>query len=127
MRSGSGSEHLAHSFTDLMTSLMVIFILLLLVFMNNQGSANSVTAQSLMKELRKQLEPVGFRREDIRIDPKDPSTILLTVLDAQLTFQPNSHQLQPAGEQFLESRMPTLAAALCADKYRDSVDAVVIE
>jgi outer membrane protein OmpA-like peptidoglycan-associated protein len=127
LRRNSGSDHLAHSFTDLMTSLMVIFILLLLVFVNNQASVNSVTAQSLMTELRQKLEPAGFRREDIRIDPKDPSTILLTVLDAQLTFQPNSHQLEPKGETFLETRMPTLAAALCADKYRGAVEAVVVE
>jgi hypothetical protein len=49
------------------------------------------------------------------------------VLDAQLTFQPNSHQLRPEGEKFLETRMPQLAAALCADKYRGAVEAVVIE
>jgi outer membrane protein OmpA-like peptidoglycan-associated protein len=127
MRRGSGSDHLAHSFTDLMTSLMVIFILLLLVFVNNQGSANSAAAQTLLNELRRKLEPAGFKNEDIRIDPKDPSTILLTMLDAQLNFQPNSYQLQPAGERFLETRMPQLAAVLCADKYRNEVEAVVFE
>jgi flagellar motor protein MotB len=127
MRRGSGSDHLAHSFTDLMTSLMVIFILLLLVFVSNQASANSVTARNLMNELRQRLEPEGFKREDIRIDPKDPSTILLTVLDGQLTFQPNSHHLEPQGEKFLETRMPKLAAALCSDKYRGAVETVLIE
>ena len=127
MRRGSGSDHLAVSFTDLMTSLMVIFILLLLVFMNNQASVNFVTAQDLMTELRTKLEPAGFKREDIRLDPKDPSTILLTMQDAQLTFEPNSHQLQPEGERFIDTRMPQLAAALCADKYRSAVEAVVIE
>jgi outer membrane protein OmpA-like peptidoglycan-associated protein len=127
MRRGSGSDHLASSFTDLMTSLMVIFILLLLVFVNNQASVNSVTAQSLMVQLRQELEPVGFKREDIRIDPKDPSTILLTVLDAQLTFEPNSYQLQPAGEKFLQTRMPKLTQTLCAEKYRDAIEAVVVE
>jgi outer membrane protein OmpA-like peptidoglycan-associated protein len=127
LRRSSGSDHLAHSFTDLMTSLMVIFILLLLVFVNNQATVNSVTAQSLLNELRRKLEPAGFKREDIRIDPKDPSTIVLTMLDAQLTFEPNSHQLQPQGEKFIETRMPTLAAALCDDKYRGAVETVVIE
>lgn len=127
MRRGSGSDHLAHSFTDLMTSLMVIFILLLLVFMNNQASVNAVTAQGLLGDLRQQLEPAGFKREDIRIDPKDPSTILLTMLDAQLTFEPNSYQLQPAGEKFLATRMPTLTRILCADKYRGSIEAVLVE
>jgi outer membrane protein OmpA-like peptidoglycan-associated protein len=127
MRRTSGSDNLAHSFTDLMTSLMVIFILLLLVFVNNQASVNSVTAQNLTSELRKRLEPEGFKREDIRVDPKDPSTILLTMLDAQLTFEPNSYQLQPEGEKFLDTRMPVLAAALCDDKYRGAVEAVVVE
>lgn len=127
MRRGAGSDHLASSFTDLMTSLMVIFILLLLVFINNQASVNSVTAQSLMAQLRQELEPVGFKREDIRIDPKDPSTILLTVLDAQLTFEPNSYQLQPEGEKFLQTRMPKLTETLCAEKYRGAIEAVVVE
>src|SRR6516165_4429026 len=114
MRRASGSDHLAHSFTDLMTSLMVIFILLLLVFLNNQASVNAVTTQDLMVQLRSQLEPNGFSREDIRIDPKDPSTILLTVADNQLTFKPNSHQLEPRGQTFLETRMPKLTETLCA-------------
>ena len=127
MRRGPGSDHLASSFTDLMTSLMVIFILLLLVFVNNQASINSVTAQDLMVQLRQELEPFGFKREDIRIDPKDPSTILLTVLDAQLTFEPNSYQLQPEGEKFLQTRMPRLTQTLCAEKYRGAIEAVVVE
>ncbi len=127
MRRESRSDHLSESFTDLMTSLMVIFILLLLVFVNNQASANSVTAQSLMSELRTQLEPAGFKREDIRIDPNDPSTILLAVSDAQLTFQPNSFQLQPGGEQFVESRMPKLTETVCAAKYRGVVESVIVE
>lgn len=127
MRRGSGSDHLAHSFTDLMTSLMVIFILLLLVFVNNQGTANAAATRNLLGELRRKLGPAGFRQEDINIDPKDPSTILLTMLDAQLTFLPNSHQLQPQGERFVETLMPHLAAILCADRYRYAVEAVVIE
>lgn len=127
MRRSSSSDHLASSFTDLMTSLMVIFILLLLVFVNNQASVNSVTAQSLMSQLRKELEPEGFRREDIRIDPKDPSTILLTMQGAQLNFEPNSYQLQPAGEKFIESRMPKLTETLCASNYRGAIESVIVE
>ena len=127
MRRTAGSDHLAHSFTDLMTSLMVIFILLLLVFLNNQASVNAVTTQDLMVQLRSQLEPNGFSREDIRIDPKDPSTILLTVADNQLTFKPNSHQLEPRGQTFLETRMPKLTETLCAPAYRNAIDSVIVE
>ncbi len=127
MRKTSGSEHLAASFTDLMTSLMVIFILLLLVFVNNQASVTAITAHTLMGELRAQLEPVGFKREDIGIDPKDPSTILLAVSDAQLVFQPNSFKLQPEGDRFVQTRMPKLTETLCAKKYRDAIDSVIVE
>src|SRR3954454_7100191 len=118
MRRASGSDHLAHSFTDLMTSLMVIFILLLLVFVNNQGSANPKAAQNLLAELRRKLEPAGFNGDDIRIDPNDPSTILLTMVDGQLHFQSNDYRLQPEGQRFIETQMPRLAAILCADENR---------
>ena len=42
MNEAPGSEHLSSSLTDLMTSLMVIFILLLLVFIS--GTAGKDTA-----------------------------------------------------------------------------------
>lgn len=127
MRKPSGSDQLAASFTDLMASLMVIFILLLLVFVNNQASANSVTAQALMTELRTQLIPAGFKREDIRIDANDPSTILLAFPNSQLLFQPNSLQLEAEGDRFIQSQMPRLTATLCAEKFRDAIDSVIIE
>ncbi len=125
MRRGSASDNLAYSFTDLMTSLMVIFILLLLVFLNNRASVNTATARSLLEDMKRQLEPAGFR--NIQVDPEDPYTIVVPMSGELMTFQPNRHELQPRGESFLRGTMPKLAGILCADKYRKSIDSVIVE
>ena len=44
MRRASTSDHLSSSLTDLMTSLMVIFILLLLVFVSHSASKDAAVA-----------------------------------------------------------------------------------
>ena len=125
MRRSSGSDNLAHSFTDLMTSLMVIFILLLLVFLNNRASVNTAVTRSLLDEMKKKLEPAGFT--NIALDPNDPYTIVVPVSGEKLTFLSNASALKPEGEAFLREMMPKLAAVVCADTYRSSVDTVIVE
>ena len=127
MRRNSGSDHLAHSFTDLMTSLMVIFILLLLVFLNNQASVNTTTTQSLLKEMKQRLASSDLQPENIRVDRKDPFTIVIAVPDERMTFKSNQYELNPDGEQFVHREMPRLAGILCAPKYRSSVENVIVE
>ena len=127
MRRSSGSDHLAHSFTDLMTSLMVIFILLLLIFLNHQASVNTNTTQALLKEMKQRLASSDLRAEDIRVDQKDPFTIVVAVPDERMTFRSNRYELNPDGEQFVHREMPRLAGILCAPKYRDSVENVMVE
>ena len=68
-RKTSGSDHLAHSFTDLMTSLMVIFVLLLLVFLNRQASVNTSVARTMASDLRQQLEATGLGAQILQNDP----------------------------------------------------------
>ncbi|GEM_PF-306368 len=127
MRRSTGSDHLAHSFTDLMTSLMVIFILLLLIFLNNQASVNTTTTQSLLSDMKRSLVSSGLRPENVRLDQKDPFTIVVAVPDELMTFQPNRHELNPGGEQFVRREMPRLARILCAPRYRQSVENVIVE
>lgn len=127
MRRSSGSEHLAHSFTDLMTSLMVIFILLLLVFLNNKAAVNEALTGSLLKDLKQQLSSRQFRDQDIQLDRKDRYTIVVDVPDQLMTFKPNESELKPEGETFLRAHAPSLATILCDDKYRDSLESVIVE
>lgn len=127
MRRGSDSNHLAHSFTDLMTSLMVIFILLLLVFLNNQATVNTTTTQALLKDMKENLAGSGLPPENVKLDQKDPFTIVVAVPDELMTFQSNQHELNPEGETFVRREMPRLARILCSPKYRSSVENVIVE
>ena len=127
MRRSSASDHLAPSFTDLMTSLMVIFILLLLVFLNNKAAVNEAVTDSLLKDLKRQLSAEQFRSQDIRLDSKDRYTIIVDIPDQLMTFKTNESELKPQGEAFLRSHAPTLARILCNDKYLDSLENVIVE
>jgi outer membrane protein OmpA-like peptidoglycan-associated protein len=124
MARNSGSDHLAHSFTDLMTSLMVIFILLLLVFLNNRASVNVSTTQALLADLRKQMQA---GKTTVELDPKDPFTVVLAIPNELLTFEPNAYELRPEGESFLRQEMPRVASLLCEDRYRNSIESVIVE
>jgi flagellar motor protein MotB len=106
---------------------MVIFILLLLVFLNNKAAVNGALTDSLLKDLRQQLGKDQFQKQDIQLDSKDRYTIVVDIPDQLMTFQPNQYELKPEGESFLESHAPTLASILCNDKYRDSLENVIVE
>jgi flagellar motor protein MotB len=127
MRRQSNHDHLASSLTDLMTSLLVIFILLLLVFLNKTAGVNAVVTDALLKKLRLELQPQGFSRDNIQPDKRDRYSILVIVPDNLMNFKTGEYELRPEGEQFLKSRIPKLADVLCAEEYRASVDSVIVE
>ena len=52
MEDQSNPDHLNSSMTDLMTSLMVIFILLLLVFVHRTAGKDAAVTDVLLKRLR---------------------------------------------------------------------------
>ena len=79
MDESSSPDHLSSSLTDLMTSLMVIFILLLLVFITRTAIRDPALTDVLLKELIGKLTPQGFPETDIHTDNRDPSAILLIV------------------------------------------------
>jgi chemotaxis protein MotB len=127
LRRTSGSDHLAPAFTDLMTSLMVIFILLLLVFVNNKAAVNEALTNSLLNDLKSQLGGGQFQNQNIQLDGKDRYTIIVDIPDQLMTFKTNEYELKPEGEAFLRSRAAVLAKVLCDDKYRDSLENVIVE
>ncbi len=110
-----------------MTSLMVIFILLLLVFLNKTAGANAVITDALLRKLQTDLKPQGFSPENIRRDKRDRYSILVIVPDNLMNFQSGKHELRPEGKAFLESRIPKLAEVLCGAEYRSDVDSIVVE
>lgn len=127
MQRRATQDHLASSLTDLMTSLMVIFILLLLVFLNNRASQQAILIRDLAKDLQSEFHVNGFTDKDIHRDPKDPGTLLFIVPDRVMNFAPNESSLKPEGVAFIRDRIPQLAEALADPKYRASIESIIVE
>src|SRR6187200_3081573 len=94
----SSSDHLNSSLTDLMTSMMVIFILLLLVFVHRTAGKDAAVTDVLLKKLRQDLSPQAFNEKTIRSDPRDRNAILVIVPDRLMNFETGQSTLRPEGE-----------------------------
>jgi flagellar motor protein MotB len=110
-----------------MTSLMVIFILLLLVFLKRSAGVEPAITARLLNTLKSELSLSEFGKENIQLDPKQPFTILVIVPDNKLSFDLNRSELRPEGERFLEAGMQPLAHILCSSEFRPHVDSIVVE
>jgi outer membrane protein OmpA-like peptidoglycan-associated protein len=127
MEDQNNPDHLNSSMTDLMTSLMVIFILLLLVFVHRTAGKDAAVTDVLLKRLRYEMQPQGFNENTIRPDPRDRNAILVIVPDRLMNFEMGKSRLRPEGEQFLKSYIPHLAEVLCGDQFRSSIESIVVE
>ncbi|MBA2682091.1 MAG: OmpA family protein [Ktedonobacteraceae bacterium] len=127
MEDQSNSDHLNSSMTDLMTSLMVIFILLLLVFVHRTAGKDAAVTDVLLKRLRYEMTPQGFSEQTIRPDPRDRNAILVIVPDRLMNFQAGQSNLRPEGETFLKKYIPDLAGVLCSDQFRSSIESIEVE
>ena len=127
MEDQNNPDHLNSSMTDLMTSLMVIFILLLLVFVHRTAGKDAAVTDVLLKRLRYEMQPQGFNENTIRPDPRDRNAILVIVPDRLMNFEAGKSKLRPEGEQFLKGYIPHLAEVLCADQFRSSIESIVVE
>src|SRR5580658_4465684 len=127
MEESNNVDHLSSSLTDLMTSLMVIFILLLLVFVHRTAVKDAVVTDVLLKKLLQDMEPQGFSENTIRPDPRDRNAILVIVPDRLMNFETGKSTLQPEGEVFLKTYIPEFADVLCSDQFRSSIESIVVE
>lgn len=127
MEEQSNSDHLSSSLTDLMTSLMVIFILLLLVFVSHSASKDAALTDVLLKKLRNDLQPQGFNENTIRPDPRDRNAILVILPGDLMKFPIQKSELSVDGTTFLKKYIPNFAHILCSDDYRASIESIVVE
>jgi len=127
MEEHTSSDHLSSSLTDLMTSLMVIFILLLLVFVSHSASKDAALTDVLLKRLKQDLQPQGFNENSIRRDPRDRNAILVIVPGRLMNFELQRADLQEGGRDFLRSHIPSLAGVLCSPEFQSSIDSIVVE
>lgn len=127
MRRPSSHDPLSSSLTDLMTSLMVIFVLLLLVFMQRTAGANAAVTDALLKRLQMDSDRLGLRNEHIKQDPTDRDSILVVIPDGLMNFEVGKYELKPQGIRFLEESIPRLADVLCSPEFERSVNSIVVE
>lgn len=127
MDEANAPDHLSSSLTDLMTSLMVIFILLLLVFVSHTASKDASATDMLLRDLLKQLQPQNLKEDAVHLDPRDRNAILIVVPNGLMDFDLGNATLKAKGKEFLESYTPALASVLCEGPLSKDVDSVVVE
>lgn len=117
-------DHLSSSLTDLMTSLMVIFVLLLVSRLNNQAGWRAVAAAELEKRLQAQ---TTSERATVGRANDDPNTVVIELPETLISFDTQEATLKPGGEEFLGAHVPAWAAIMCAPDILPNIDNIVVE
>ncbi len=131
MARGKTATDFSHSMTDLMTSLAVIVILLLVVYISrsyrvmkqaldeaqNSSKAIKVRLLGTLKQLHLPAEE----------DPNDPLALIIRIRADELQFAVNRSELSTAGKQYLKKFMPSLIEALSNSAYKKDVNSLLIE
>lgn len=127
---GATPAHLASSFTDLMASLMVIFILLFVATISNtfarQKASRDTTIEKLLGALKSALAAGGIAEGGIRRDERDPYAVVV-VMPEDLLFKRGDSSVGPKGQQWLATFVPRMAEIACGSEYREKVETVVVE
>ena len=146
---------LSSSMTDLMTSLAVIFILLLIASHNNkqqqlhvrQGQLDDTrsrfeaaqrelheaqqhthaTRQNILVALHQALDVFAAQGVRAEADPRDPLGLLVLVPEGLLEFAVGRDTIPPGGIAFLRSFTPKLASTICSEAFRNELSTIVIE
>lgn len=125
MIDSDNSSGLANSFTDLMTSLAVIFILLLCVSLNNAFQKGESTRQTILDKLKGELQSeAGI---EVKMDETDPLAILVLVPQGLLEFEFGKASIPPKGIDFLKRFIPKLSSILYSDNIRNEINSVIVE
>jgi len=118
---------LSNSFTDLMTSLAVIFILLLCASLYNAQSEGEASRNSVLEQLRKELREFTKSGVEVRSDPKDPLGLLILVPQGLLQFDVDKADIPAGGQEFLRSFIPKLSNVVCSDRFVKDINSIVVE
>lgn len=122
---------LASSMTDLMTSLAVIFILLLVASLHNAQQESEMTKNLILARLKEKMEAELADYKDqgfeVKNDPKDPLGLIVVVPEGLLNFELNRSEVPAAGIKFLNTILPKMASTMCSDEFRKDIGSIVVE
>jgi outer membrane protein OmpA-like peptidoglycan-associated protein len=123
----AGSSNLASSLTDLMTSLAVIFVLLLAASLNNIRQEQESTVTSLRIILEKVLADFKKVGVEVHRDERDPLVLLVIVPENLFRFAFANADIPPGGLEFLKEFSPRLVEKVCSEELRDKIASIIVE
>ena len=123
MRARDKHDHLSSSFTDLMSSLVVIFILLFLAFVHEQEERQESVKDKLLAELQHQLKEANLDQQNIK---KDGDAVVIIVPEGLMNFETGKSDLKDGGKEFLRRYIPPISRILVND-FHDDVDSLIVE
>jgi outer membrane protein OmpA-like peptidoglycan-associated protein len=123
----NGSGNLSSSLTDLMTSLMVIFVLLLVATLNNASAEGENTRNVMLDQLKRALQDFAAKGVRVEKDPTDPLGLLVLVPESFFNFAVDKSDIPIGGVEFLENFAPRLATTACSDRYKSEINSIVVE
>jgi outer membrane protein OmpA-like peptidoglycan-associated protein len=116
------------SLTDLMTSLAVVFIMLMLALAQNQASelqhGGRARLEKLQGYLNHELQWVDLNCENL---PEDPLACVIRLPDSRLRFLVNRADLDPKGKAFLQQVVPRVVTVLNKKDVKPDVESVYIQ
>ena len=110
-----------------MTSLAVIFILLLCASWNNVAVARKGELNTIVAELRKQLEDFRKAGVEVQTDPKDPLALVIIIPEDLLVFAVGKDSIPEKGKTFLREFITKLAKITLSENLRDKIHGIIVE
>lgn len=114
------------SLTDIMASLVAVFVLLFVAAQNNRGVGIQTVRDDLIKQLKGQLVAAGVPDAKVDSIPNDPSTVLIVLPDSVL-FDRSARTMSEAGQRVVTSATRPLVQVLCRKPMRRNLDQMVVE
>jgi flagellar motor protein MotB len=128
MKRTGGDDHFSNSLTDLMTSLMVIFVLLLVTKLNNQAGRKESAVRYILDKLNAHAQQFKDGEKLYR----EGDVIVIVIPDQLMSFKQASAErggadLSVEGRKYLGRHVPGWAEILCSPTTRQDVDTIVVE
>lgn len=124
MKNGSGAT--SSSLTDILASLVAVFVLLFVAAQNNVVGKQMTARDAILKQLKGELVMAGIDSAAVDSVPNDPSTIVVVLPDSVL-FNRGESRMSAAGEKVVRSATPLLARVVCDSSVRQTLDQIVVE
>ena len=124
MSNESGTNAFASTLTDLMTSLAIIFILLLVVFLKQAHDQGKRAKDQVSEQLNELVRQTNLA---LKQDVDDPLTMTVMVGERQLRFPLGGHTLSKDGASFIENFFRNFSTKICSGELKDKVDSILIE